>query len=83
MSTKEPLELQLKSQKSGKNVAVAWDFFGFLNTKDKITSNQYCFGFLIAWYEDEMRLNSTNKYRLLVTKRNLKKRKEKAKNERT
>jgi hypothetical protein len=48
MSTKEPLELQLKSQKSGKNVAVAWDFFWFLNTKDKITSNQYCFGFLIA-----------------------------------
>jgi hypothetical protein len=60
--------LTFKSHKSGRDVSVAWEFFWILYDKKK-KFNQYCFGFLIGnqRYEDKMRLNCRNMYRLYVT----------------
>ena len=68
MASLEPLGLSFKSHHTGKDVSVAWEFFWILQHK-KQNYNQYCFGIFKDnhRYEDKMRLDNRNMYRLTLT----------------
>ena len=68
MASLEPLGLSFKSHHTGKDVSVAWEFFWILQHK-KQNYNQYCFGIFRDnhRYEDKMRLDNRNMYRLTLT----------------